>query len=212
MLHSAEIVDREAGGRAGDAAMLQMYGLARVPRLSFLVPGAKAASSVSGHSALAAAIRRTVELVADDRVTLIGPGATMLALKRQLGFRGTPLGVDAVRNGACIGLDLDEERILAMIDGQSARIVVTVIGGQGYLFGRGNQQLSGRVIRTVGDENIVVLSTLEKLAALPTQTLLVDTGDDDLDRAFAGHREVLVGGSRSVVMPVKVFRDDAHVN
>lgn len=208
-LQPAEIIDREPSTSAGGAADLHLYGIARVPRLSFLVPGAKAASPTSDYAALSAALQRTVDSVCDDRVTLIGPGATMLDLKHRLGIAGTALGVDAVRNGECVGVDLDERRILALIEGQPARIVVTVIGGQGYLFGRGNQQFGPGVIRQVGCENIVVVSSLEKLAALPTQTLLVDTGDDAVDLELAGHREVIVGGARTVMMPVSVFVDDA---
>jgi predicted polyphosphate/ATP-dependent NAD kinase len=199
LLHAAEIVDRDGGDKS-----LHIYGMARVPRLSFLVPGAKAVERISEQAGLAGAIRRVAEIVADARISLIGPGSTMQALKQQLGFSGTVLGVDAVTGGHCIASDLSEQRILELIEGQDTRIVVTVVGGQGYLFGRGNQQLSPRVIRATGSGNILVVASLQKLTAIPGQQLLVDTGDEDLDRELAGYRQVIVGNSKTVMMPVKI--------
>ena len=199
LLHAAEIVDRQ-----GDGNSLQIYGIARVPRLSFLVPGAKAVERISERAGLAGAIRRVADILADERISLIGPGSTMQALKQQLGFSGTVLGVDAVTGGHCIASDLSEQRILELIEGQDARIVVTVVGGQGYLFGRGNQQLGPRVIRAAGTGNILVVASLQKLTAIPGQQLLVDTGDEDLDRELAGYRQVMVGNRKTVMMPVKI--------
>jgi len=199
LLHAAEIVDRD-----GDGKSLHIYGMARVPRISFLVPGAKTVEYISEQASLAGAIRRVAEIVADARISLIGPGSTMQALKQQLGFSGTALGVDAVSGGHCIASDLSEQGILELIEGRDTRIVVTVVGGQGYLFGRGNQQLGPRVIRATGAGNIVVVASLQKLTAIPGQQLLVDTGDEDLDRELAGYRQVMVGNRKTVVMPVKI--------
>jgi predicted polyphosphate/ATP-dependent NAD kinase len=198
LLQNAEIVDREDNGGS-----IRIYGIARVPRLSFLVPGVKAAESGSEASKLEGAVRRVAETVSDERISLIGPGSTMQVLKSQLGFEGTALGVDAVCNGHCIANDLNEQGILELIAKKPARIVVTVIGGQGFLFGRGNQQLSPRVIRAVGSENITVVSSLEKLLAIPGQQLLVDSGDEELDQELTGHRQVIVSRSMTVVMPVR---------
>ena len=127
----------------------------------------------------------------------------MRKLKKRLGADGTLLGVDLFADGKCIATDADERSILRHIEGRAARIVLSVVGGQGFLFGRGNQQLSPRVIRAVGPENIVVVSSMEKLAALDPEALLVDTGDETLDRELAGHRPVIVSGSRTVMMPVR---------
>ena len=202
MLHEAEIVDREGADNS-----LHIFGIARVPQLSFLVPGAKAVQPVSQQARLEGAIHRVARMVSDQRVSLIGPGSTMQALKQELGFSGTALGVDAVQDGQCIACDLNEERILQLIEGRDARIVVSIVGGQGYLFGRGNQQLSSRVIRAIGTDNIVVVSTQDKLTAIPGQQLLVDTGDEDLDRNLAGYRQVVVGNARTTMMPVKIAAD-----
>ena len=203
LLGDAEIMDRVMMNGGENNLSPELFGLVRIPRLTFLVPGAKASIPVSESAALAGAVRRACELIAGERISLIGPGSTMQALKRRLGFEGTPLGVDAVKNGRCLAQDVNEQDILGLIAGQPARIVVSVVGGQGFLFGRGNQQLSARVIREVGLDNIVVLSSLEKLSALTDHYLLVDTGDEELDKELAGHRAVVVSSARTVIMPVR---------
>jgi predicted polyphosphate/ATP-dependent NAD kinase len=203
LLREAEIMDREVFGSADTARSPKLYGMVRTPQLSFLVPGAKATGRLTEEALLAGAIGRAKEAINDQRISLIGPGSTMQAIKRQCGFSGTPLGVDAVSEGRCLAKDVNEASILDLIKDRPARIVVSVVGGQGFLFGRGNQQLSARVIRKVGIENIVVVSSLEKLAALPGDCLLVDTGDEKLDDDLAGHMKILVSKVRTAMMPVK---------
>ena len=113
------------------------------------------------------------------------------------------LGIDATRNGRLLANDLSEGDILDLMAGKPARIVVSVVGGQGFLFGRGNQQLSPTVISKVGVRNIVIVSSLEKLTGLPGNCLLVDTGDEDVDAELAGYLPVIVSEARTVIMPVK---------
>ncbi len=78
------------------------------------------------------------------------------------------------------------------------------MGGQGYVLGRGNQQLSPEVIRCAGIDNLVVVASLDKLLALDPARLLVDTGEPALDRKLSGYRRVRVAPKRSVVFPVAV--------
>ena len=203
LLRDTEVMDREAGEGPLQALSPRLYGMVRTPSLSFLVPGAKSASRMTDEAALAGAVEHVAGLICDGRVSLLGPGSTMQKLKTQCGFDGTPLGVDAVCNGRCLARDLSETGILDLIGSGAARIVVSVVGGQGFLFGRGNQPLSPRVIETVGTENIVVLSSLEKLTSLPGQCLLVDTGDERLDERLTGYIKVRVSDARTVVMPVR---------
>ena len=202
LLRDAEVMDREIVSGKADQLSPRLYGMVRTPSLSFLVPGAKSASRLTDQAALAGAVRRVADLLDDERVSLLGPGSTMQLVKRECGFEGTPLGVDAVANGGLLAMDLNEQSILGLIQDRPARIVVSVVGGQGFLFGRGNQQLSSRVIRAVGIDAIVVVSSLEKLSSLPGRCLLVDTGDERLDEALAGHIEVRVGAVRTTFMPV----------
>ena len=200
MLGDAEVLDRDGTGEASP----RIYGIMRAPRSDFLVPGAKAASPVSEEAALGAAIERVVARMDDSCISLLGPGSTMQLAKRQIGFEGTLLGVDAVRDGSCLATDIAEREILQLLGGHGCgRIVVSVVGGQGFLFGRGNQQLSPRVIRRVGKDNIDIISSLEKLTALPSGCLLVDTGDEALDEELSGHMPVIVSGTRTAMMPIR---------
>ena len=203
LLAEVEILDRSDVVGNGQDLSPKLFGVVKAPRLGFLVPGAKASRPVAEPMALAAALDRVAEMLHDERVTLIGPGSTMQMLAKQLGFDGTLLGVDAARNGELLASDLDERRILDLIAGEPARIVVSIVGGQGFLFGRGNQQLSPEVISQVGVENIVIVSSLEKLAGLPGNCLLVDTGDESVDAMLAGYLPVIVSDARTVMMPVK---------
>jgi predicted polyphosphate/ATP-dependent NAD kinase len=119
-----------------------------------------------------------------------------------LGLAKTVLGVDAVRAGELVARDVDEATILALLDGTRATVVVTPIGGQGFVFGRGNQQLSAEVLGRVGRRGVVVVATESKLAALGGRPLLVDTGDDAVDSMLAGYVRIVTGYNREVVYPV----------
>ncbi len=206
LLRDAEIMDREVVCGAQDSLSPKLHGLVRTPSLSFLVSGAKSSSRLTGEAALAGAVGRVADLLRDGRISLLGPGSTMQLVKQACGFEGTPLGVDAVRNGRRVALDLNERSILDLIRNQPARIVVSVVGGQGFLFGRGNQQLSSRVIRAVGIDAIVAVASLQKLSSLPANCLLVDTGDEGIDAALSGYFKVLVSDVRTVLMPVQGAR------
>jgi predicted polyphosphate/ATP-dependent NAD kinase len=122
-----------------------------------------------------------------------------------LGLEKTLLGVDVILDRKLIARDVNETQLLALLDAQAedrARIIVTPIGGQGYIFGRGNQQISPKVIEAVGRENIMVVSTPDKLHALGTQPLLVDTGDQAVDGMLSGYTTVVTGYNERAVRKV----------
>ena len=203
LLVDAEVLDREFDEQGRPASSPQLHGTLRVPSVPMLKPGAKAASRTSEAAQLAGALDRVAADTNDACISLIGPGSTMLALKRRFGFDGTPLGVDAVQSGKAIAMDLSAQEILELARDGRLRIVVTVVGGQGFLFGRGNQQFSPAVIRAAGMDGIVIVASTDKLAGLPDQCLYVDTGDPDLDAELAGYRPVRVSEQRIVMMPVR---------
>ena len=124
---------------------------------------------------------------------VMGPGSTIAAVMDELGLDGTLLGVDVVRDRQVVASDAGERQVLDLIQGRDARIVVTVIGGQGHILGRGNQQISPQVVRAAGPANIVVAATTDKLASIQGRPLLVDTGDPALDSDLAGYTRVITG-------------------
>ena len=108
------------------------------------------------------------------------------------------MGIDIVLNEELIASDVDERSILEIINDHSVRIIVTVIGGQGHVFGRGNQQLSGKIISHVinqsgGQSNIIIIATNEKLRSLGARPMIADTGSNDLDNQLAGLYSVITG-------------------
>jgi len=129
------------------------------------------------------------------RTYLVGPGSTTAAIMEQLGLPNTLLGVDVIRDGQVLASDADETRLLELLAEApgGATIIVTVIGGQGHIFGRGNQQLSPAVIRAVGLDNIILIAAKSKIAALEGRPLLVDTNDPELDQALSGYRTIVTG-------------------
>ena len=143
--------------------------------------------------------------IAPNTLYLIGPGSTTRAIMDELELPNTLLGVDAILNHQVILADATEPQIWALLEKTTGpvKIIVTIIGGQGNLFGRGNQQLSPRILRKVGKKNIIVVSTQGKLQALDGRPLLVDTGDPELDQELCGYVEVVVGDQQLSFYRVK---------
>lgn len=133
-----------------------------------------------------------VEEMEDGTLYLLGPGTTVKAIADELHIAKTLLGVDAVVGGALVGVDLNERGLLALMDKFSRSvIVVTPLGGNGFVFGRGNKQFTPEVIKRVGRENLVLVATEEKIRK--AEFLRVDTGDVELDDVLSGYIEVIVG-------------------
>ena len=126
-----------------------------------------------------------------ETLFLLGPGGTLDHVKRTLGIRGSLLGIDAVKGKALVAADLDEVGILRLLESNpTATLVLSPIGAQGFLAGRGNQELSPAVLRSIGLANIIVVATPDKLRHTPE--LRVDTGDPELDRQFADKEYLFV--------------------
>lgn len=138
-----------------------------------------------------------------DVYYIIGSGTSTRPIMDKLGLPNTLLGIDIVKNKQLIASDVNERQILDTIKDDKARIVVTVIGGQGYVFGRGNQQISAEVIKKVGKENITIIASKGKLLSLGNRPLLVDTGDEEVNSMFKGYIKVLSSYNVESVIKVK---------
>jgi predicted polyphosphate/ATP-dependent NAD kinase len=190
-LWEAEVmdIDEEAFRRGRISARLHGYLL--TPYEPSLIQVAKIASPVTrselrNQAALAIYIIETME---PDVVYIISAGTTTRTIGDILDEKKTLLGVDLFCNKKLIAKDVNEKQILEMIKRKTAKIIVTPIGGQGFIFGRGNQQISPEVIRQVGTHNIIVIATENKTKDL--KSLRVDTGDSELDAAFRGSIKVV---------------------
>jgi predicted polyphosphate/ATP-dependent NAD kinase len=168
-----------------------------------MVQATKAGSSVDDEAAAEEIAGDFIENMQDDCIYVLGPGTTTRAIMKELGLEKTLLGVDLVYTGKLIASDVNEKQLSELVRGKKTKIVMTVIGGQGFIFGRGSQQISPDIIRTVGRENIVIIATPNKLLSLRGRPLLVDTGDSEVDRMMAGYIQVITGYKRRSVYPVK---------
>ncbi|MDF3196101.1 ATP-NAD kinase family protein [Pseudomonas sp. 1928-m] len=133
---------------------------------------------------------------------VFGPGSTLHGLAQNLGLQTTLLGVDVIENGQLLASDVTEAQLFELIDGHPARLLVTAIGGQGHIIGRGNQQVSPRVLRAIGLDNLRVVATKRKLGTLEGRPLLVDSGDVALDDAFPDVVRVWAGYKEELLYPV----------
>jgi len=183
-LHEAEVMDvDEAEFRQGHLSA-RLYGYVLSPFEPHLIQGNKMASpitenEVENQAAIAVYI---IEEMKPSLFYIVGPGTTTRTVGDLLDQKKTLLGVDLFRDKIIIAKDVNEKQILQAINGKPTRVIVTPIGGQGFIFGRGNQQISAKVIRQVGLDNIIVISTKSKLDRL--ESLRVDTGDIELDEKF----------------------------
>ncbi len=201
-LRPAEVMDvDEALLRAGSVSA-RLHGFLNVPDERRHLQSAKARSLGSEAAAQEEIAHHLIDNVLGERTWLIGPGTTTGALLSLLGLDKTLLGVDVVRAGACLIRDADERTLLDRLAVEDAGIVVTPVGGQGFLFGRGNQQLSAAVIKRVDIKRIVAVATEAKIARLGGAPLRVDTGDPEIDANLAGYIRMVTGYNREIVYPV----------
>jgi predicted polyphosphate/ATP-dependent NAD kinase len=195
-------IDEEAFRQGRVSARL--FGYLKVPLERRFTQGVKAASSNSEHEAkvIQSIAEQIVENMEANVLYVIGSGTTPRAVMELLGLPNTLLGIDAVLDGKLVAADLNETRLLELIGDRKSRIIVTPIGGQGYIFGRGNQQLSPEVLRKSGIENIIVAATPGKLASLQRRPLLVDTGDKAVDEMLKGYVRVITGYREEMVYKI----------
>lgn len=196
-----DIADVDERYLSRDEIRVRIYGFAKVPYLSDLLVPSKDFLSGGDDEKEELAEYMVREVLKPKTLYILGPGSTIKSIASKLGIEKTLLGVDAVYEGTLVGRDLSEEEVLNLLRVyDKAKIIVSPIGRQGFLFGRGNQQLSPRVLRMIGRENIIVVSTRSKISNL--KFLRVDTGDPLLDRELEGFIRVIVGYNEEVVIRI----------
>jgi predicted polyphosphate/ATP-dependent NAD kinase len=201
-LREAEVMDIDEEAVRQGIVSAKLYGYLKVPFQRRLLQGLKTPSSPGEQAGMAAIAADVVSKMEAGWLYVIGPGTTTRAITSRLGLDKTLIGVDAVADGKLIAADVNEPQLLELIAGRKAKIVVTPIGGQGYIFGRGNQQISPEVIRKVGRQNIIVVSTTGKINSLGGGPLRVDTGDREVDEMLRGHIRVVTGYNEQIVYRV----------
>ena len=201
-LREAEVMDIDEDAVRQGVVSAKLHGYLKIPFQRMLVQSLKSASPPGERLAADAIACAVIDEMAEDRLYIIGPGTTTRAIASRLGLPKTLIGVDVVLNRRLLAADVGERRLLELLEGHRAKIVITPIGGQGYLFGRGNQQISAEVIRRTGKENIIVVSTLDKIVSLRGRPFLVDTGSHAVDEMLKGYTKVVTGYNQYTVYQV----------
>ena len=202
-LRSAEVLDIDEEQLRAGRAVPQLYAVVTVPEWKGSTQARKTATPAGEKAQVAIAAAGAVRTLEPGVSYLLGPGGTMLEVARQLGVAASPLGVDVVRDGELVLADAAEADLLSHLDGRPARALVTVIGGQGFVLGRGNQQLSAAVLRRLATPDpLLVVASENKLIGLTGRPLLIDTGDPELDAELSGYLRVITGPNTQAIYPV----------
>lgn len=202
ILDYAEVLDIDEDEYRSGKIKIKVYGYMKIPYRPGYIQGSKSPTPVTEvKEELEAIARYIVEEMEDDVLYITCPGNTVKEIHKILGFEYTPLGVDLITKKSVVKLDASEKDVITYLKKFSrAVIIVSPIGGQGIIFGRGNQVVSPDVLRMVGLNNIIVLSPRWKLSGL--ECLYVDTDDASLNREFPEVIKVVVGYGEYRVMRI----------
>ena len=202
LLREAEVMDMDEDAVRQGIVSTRLCGYLKIPFHRTLVQSLKSASPPGEQHAADEIACAVIDQMAEDWIYIIGPGTTTRAIASRLGLTKTLIGVDVILNRKLLDADVNEKRLLELLEGHRAKIVISPIGGQGYLFGRGNQQISAQVLQRVGKENLIVVSTLDKIISLRGRPFLVDTGSHAMDEMLNGYIKVVTGYDETTVYQV----------
>lgn len=199
-----EILDIDEDEFRDNRLVSKLYGYLVVPRVQNLIQNVKDSSKVGrtideNKYEIAQQIIETME---EGILYLLGPGTTVKSITDQLKLTKSLLGVDSIYNKSLISEDLNENGIIELLDKyQKVKIIVTPIGGQGFVFGRGNKQFTPKILRRVGKKNIIIIGTEDKIKSL--KCLRVDTGDDETDKMLEGLTKVIIGYKEELICSIE---------
>jgi predicted polyphosphate/ATP-dependent NAD kinase len=197
-----EILDIDEDAFRDNRLVSKLYGYLVVPKIQNLTQNAKDSSKVGrtideNKYEIAQQIIETME-----KKILLGPGTTIKSITDQLNLDKSLLGVDAIYNKSLIVEDLNESGIVELLDKyQRVKIIITPIGGQGFVFGRGNKQFTPKILKRVGKKNIIIIGTEDKIKSL--KCLRVDTGDDETDKMLEGLTKVVIGYKEELICKIE---------
>ena len=192
-LSEAPVMDIDEQAFRDGVVKARRFGEMRIPAQLRYVQSVKMGGRESEELVLADLAAFVVSQMDDNIRYVMGSGSTVAAVMAELGLDNTLLGVDVVENGELIAKDVTAAQLLELVHDYPSKLIITLIGGQGHVFGRGNQQLSPAVIRTIGRDNLLLIASKAKLQQLDGRPLLADTGDAMLDQQLTGLINVLTG-------------------
>lgn len=211
-LMAADVMDIDEAAFREGRVRARRYGEMLIPGELSYVQAVKVSGVESDELVLTDIADDIIERMQehDDCYYIMGSGSTVAAVMERLGLENTLLGVDLVYQQRLVASDLDARGLYQHIRDKKCKLVITLIGGQGHIFGRGNQQLSPEVIKAVGRDNIWLLATKTKLNSLQGRPLRVDTNEPELDRELGGLMRVITGYHDEVLVRVANPEDEAQ--
>jgi predicted polyphosphate/ATP-dependent NAD kinase len=182
----------------------RFYGTLLVPEDSQNLQQVKNAGTERDELAQLDVAQEMIDQLQPDTLYLVGPGSTTHLFLQELGLEGSLLGVDLLLNNKLIALDVSAPQIVQQLDNFTGqvKIIITAIGGQGHILGRGNQQFTPAIVRRIGKDNIYIIAARGKILALDGRPLLVDTNDPQLDKQLVGYWPVITGYRDTIIYPV----------
>lgn len=201
-VEEAEVLDIDEELYRQGFVDVRLRGYLTVPKKNRLIQNRKAPSPLSEQAAADAIAATVIRDMEPGACYLIGAGTTTRRIMERLDLPYTLIGVDMVCDKELVEPDVYGNRILELAGHRPLKLVLSVTGGQGFLLGRGNQQLTPAVLARIGADNLTIVATQLKLASLGGRPLLLDTGSEALDRAFSGYYKVITGPNRYVVARV----------
>lgn len=192
-VRETEIVDVDEELYRKGELQTRLYAVARTPYKPVLVQERKRIYSSQSEDEFKDQIAIFAkEFMRDGSAYILGAGTTTAKIAEIMGLEKTLLGVDVIQDGRMVIKDASEQELLDLLDSvKRAMIIVSPIGAQGFILGRGSQQISPNVVRGAGIKNLIIVATPHKLEEI--DSLLVDTGDSWLDRELSGKRQVVTG-------------------
>jgi len=192
-VQDAQVMDIDEAAFRQGTVRAKRFGEMQIPTELRYVQSVKSSGKESEELVLDDLAAFVASQMEPDVRYVMGSGSTIAAVMAELGLPNTLLGVDVVENGELIASDVTAQQLQTLLKPDATKLLITLIGGQGHIFGRGNQQLSPAVIRTIGRDNIQLVATKTKLQQLNGRPLISDSGDAALDGELQGMMKVLCG-------------------
>ena len=201
---TAEIMDLDEDMRRYDQIRTRLIGYATIPSDKFLVQNPKSYVQLNDDDSINGISEYLENKLNNDATYIVGPGRTTQNFLNRIGVSGTLLGVDVLKGRKLIGRDVNSRELEILTRDGFLYIISGIIGGQGFLFGRGNQQITAEIIQRVKKENILIIASTKKIYELPRQCILIDTGNQKLDNELAGYVKVQTEKNRAFVIKLEI--------